>query len=823
MDRFPILVSGPPGSGKTTKFIESIARGTLGTVWVLEPVQKIVGEKSENLQLVKDGIIINNNIRYINYAAAFVDNFYVRTFKEKDIFVIDEAHLLFFTEFRKFQIKTVKEILELFKRVVFITATPEILEIYLKGNGIEYFKQEFEQRLERKKIVINFIPTKFFSYINPERVGSYDIIISDNIKNLKKLEEETKDKFSLIYSYFNENNNLMFKRKEIRDVQWIGTCAMGQGIDKFNTLNPNQAKVLFDGNTFKRVPDTATKFYRDNINENYYKVMFKCLTESIIQTDRFRIDLDVLHIDLLLDLDLEHLEKLKNSIQEYFQNVYRKSNIEFTSGDGLYTGKDKKFTIKEFQKCIDEYDILHQNNKKSYRVRLLELVEDWCDPIRGDKRVRKIGHYKSTLQYFNSIFTYFFDNIDLIIQSQKDKGETIDFDSLFLNCSKEQIFTVQKGIVNFVDYLIDSDFKDKVYNYLKNDKEKELGEEAIDLDTEFYTHISYVGETLLQILFAQYGVSYSMMDAEQRSNNPFQLLPKYLRYLLIKRDIDIVGCHIVAMIKKITGDNYKITKEDIEKIYSYNSFNKEEILKYIKSFKKLKDIPLEEIEKRMSEREICKKSILYAINRLKYKKDPEFNYINTVLRNSIPALKDVDIRNYGEVGYWNGIKYEEKWLGEFNLYKGVIFRIADGLGQSFGNEFVLEDVKERIMQEHLIPISDEDIEKYKKLDLDRKLDYFIQEAYLNRPEITKEVIYSSLQETLQSLEKFRRYIRKGATKGKTKGKSKGQNIKMKKFRVVKSFIVKGTNIGYKSGIYEWGMIPKEIPVNYQKRYIRREK
>jgi hypothetical protein len=46
---------------------------------------------------------------------------------------------------------------------------------------------------------------------------------------------------------------------------------------------------------------------------------------------------------------------------------------------------------------------------------------------------------------------------------------------------------------------------------------------------------------------------------------------------------------------------------------------------------------------------------------------------------------------------------------------------------------------------------------------------------------------------------------------------------MKKFRVVKSFIVKGTNIGYKSGIYEWGMIPKEIPGSYKKRFIRREK
>mgnify|MGYP002685468237 FL=1 len=74
MNKFPILISGPPGSGKTTKFIESIARGTTSTVWVLEPVQKIVNEKTENLQLVEDGVIINNNIEYINYAAALIDN-----------------------------------------------------------------------------------------------------------------------------------------------------------------------------------------------------------------------------------------------------------------------------------------------------------------------------------------------------------------------------------------------------------------------------------------------------------------------------------------------------------------------------------------------------------------------------------------------------------------------------------------------------------------------------------------------------------------------------------------------------------------------------
>ena len=804
MNKFPILISGPPGSGKTTKFIESIARGTTSTVWVLEPVQKIVNEKTENLQLVEDGVIINNNIEYINYAAALIDNFYLHTFKENDIMIIDEAHLLFFTEYRRFQIKSVKEILELFPKTVFISATPEILEIYLKGNHIEYFKQEFEQRLERKKIVVNFIPTKFFKFLNQERLKNYDIIISDNIKNLKKLEEEIKDDFSLIYSYYNENNNLFFPRRTIKDNQWLGTCAMGQGIDKFKTLIPGKAKVLFDGNTFKRVPDSAAAFYKNNFNIDYYKVMFKCLVESMIQTDRFRVDLEILEIDLLLDLELDNIEILKKEIISYFGNVYRKSRVEFNIGDGLYAEKERKFTINEFRECLNNYDIDHVNNKKSHGARFIELSEDWCDPVKGDDRIRKIGHYKSTIEYFRELYIRFYQDTN--------------FEEVFLkHASKDQLLAVQNAISNLIEFFFDFDLKTKIYEYLKNEKEREPGE-IVDLETEFYTHLSYIGEALLQILFFHYGIQYNVMSQEKREGNPIQLLPKYLRYFMLVKDIDVSGCHVIALIKKIMGDNFEITPDLISKIYSYGNLSREEVLGYLQTFKKLKDLSLDEIEALYkTERNICKQAILGGMNRLKYKKDRDYEIVQKMIANGIPSFKFIDLKKYGEVGYYNGIIYEQKWLGGYNGHKGVIYRIADGLGQIYGNPEILEDIKFKIMEEHKIIVSDEDIQKYKVFDTDKNLEYFVQEAYRNRPdEITKEDIFKSFIRCLDSLEKFRKYIRKGATKGKAKGKLQ----KVKQYEVKRDFTVKNTNISYKKGIYEWRSIPMEIPVNYRKRLIR---
>ena len=308
------------------------------------------------------------------------------------------------------------------------------------------------------------------------------------------------------------------------------------------------------------------------------------------------------------------------------------------------------------------------------------------------------------------------------------------------------------------------------------------------------------------------------MSQEKREGNPIQLLPKYLRYFMLVKDIDVSGCHVIALIKKIMGDNFEITPDLISKIYSYGNISREEVLGYLQTFKKLKDLSLDEIEALYkTERNICKQAILGGMNRLKYKKNADYELVQKMIANGIPSFKFVDLKKYGEVGYYNGIIYEQKWLGGYNGHKGVIYRIADGLGQIYGNPEILEDIKFKIMEEHKIIVSDEDIQKYKVFDTDKNLEYFVQEAYRNRPDkITKEDIFKSFIRCLDSLEKFRKYIRKGATKGKAKGKFQ----KEKQYEVKRDFTVKNTNISYKKGIYEWRSIPMEIPGNYRKRLIR---
>ncbi len=317
------LVSGPPGSGKTTGYIENLAKTTDKMIYVLEPVQSIVREKKQGLELVKDAFITNANIEFINYAEGFSDKFYHKGHRE-DIIIIDEAHTLFFTDYRNFDIKRIEDFLELYDEVIFMTATPHILEIYLRGKGIDYEKIVYKQRLRREEISIRIIPTKFFTFLEEGVSEKYDIIISNNILNIKKLEielEEKLDDFTFIYSYNNESNNLLFQKRELEQNQWIGTCALGQGLNKKTSIEPGIGRVLMDGNTFNQVPDAVKAKYQKSPGTREHKtVLYTTLAENLIQTDRFRADLD-LDIDLVMDMELDEMDFLADILRTYIKGI----------------------------------------------------------------------------------------------------------------------------------------------------------------------------------------------------------------------------------------------------------------------------------------------------------------------------------------------------------------------------------------------------------------------------------------------------------------------------------------------------------------------
>ena len=832
----PILVTGPPGSGKTTRFIEKLSNENSGCkIWVLEPVKKIVDMKNSDLQIVKDGEIDFDtiNIKYINYAEGFSTAFYNKVGKS-DFLVIDEAHTLFFTAFRKFDIKNIDEVLSLFHNVIFMTATPEILELYLKGKNVDYNTIAYNQRLERKKIQINFYPTKLFPFLTTHEETDYDIIATNNVKNLKKLEYKLglqAEEFTFIYSVYNENNNLLFREPKFKDSKWIGTCALGQGIDKFITLKDKEGSVLFDGNSFKQVPDSVKdKYLKNPDDKGYYFALFKSMAENIIQTDRFRVDLDVLKIDILLDLEIDddRYNQFKEIITKYFVSVY-KSEVEFNIKNGLFARRGSNFTIEMFKECMDEYDHGHEWNMKDLRIRFLELIDVWCNPIEDGKRRRKIGQYRNTLIYFEEIFKKYYDNnenIKAYDSKLTTEVEMILFDNIAEK--KKRNYVLQKGIKAFIEYLVEADLKGKSLNYLANKKDWGLdGRPSEDkINTEFYKDMAYFGESLLQILFCHYDLRYNIEDDDLRGGSPLQLLPKYLRSSLIISDIDVKGCHIVALIKKVLGDDVIITKDSIERIYSYIAYSREKILEYLKSYRKMKNLSDEEIEVGLGgERGVCKMAILWAINKLKYKKNIDFEYVENVIGGVLKDFKEKDLREYKSLGYYNGIQYEDKWLGEYNGHRGAIYRIADGLCQVYGNPERLKEIKNQITATHHIPIGYEDIKQYKKLDLDKNLDYFIQEAYNECDEVTNEMIMSSFLEVIKKMEEFRKHLLKGKSKGKAKGESKGEfkgkAVNKKLYNVLEDFTVKKTGVTYKAGLVEWDYIPKDIPKSYRVKYLKK--
>lgn len=796
------VITGAPGAGKTTRFIEGYAKKYPDKkVWVAEPVQTIVEEKRQSLEILKDGELVNLNIEFINYSRAFSNDFWKEA--KNDILIVDEVQNIFFSGYRNLDIGTLDEVCKLWNEEVFlITATPKILEIYLRGFGISYNLRDYGMRLERKKIRVNIIPVRFFQFLNSENISGYDIISTNSIRNLKKIEKyflpEDRSGYSFIYSNNSESNILLFGRREFKDDRWIGTISLGQGINKWNTLTERQGRILFDGNSFGDMPDFVRDKFRSKRSrglESYKRVVSISMIESLIQLDRFRNDLDILETDFLLNVDLEEIPLVKGLLEEYLREVYVRSDIEIVVGNGLYSGKIPRFSIDFFKEGLEGYDIRHENNSKNVRERFLELVDDWVNPMEGDDdRIKPPGNYKNSLIYFRLLVDKF----------EKEGGEDIGwifYDGVLELSKRCPVF--MGGLKGFIEYLMEKDIKKIGEDYYRNKGGDDEGKGEQDIKDIMYSQLDYLGESLLQILLGHFGISYNTSsEIKGRGGNPLQLISRAFRKLLIVKDIDIKGCHVVGMIKKVIGEDVEVRDEDIEKLYSYETVGRANVLDYMRTFSKDKGLSDGDIEEKYKgERGVCKNALLWAINRGgRYGKKEDLDYVKRVMSSVYSRFEDINLEDFGDIGYGNGIIYEGRWLGDWNGARGVIFRVADGLCQVYGNEGVIDEIRDKISKGFGVPVSVENIEKYDDLGLEYNLDYFIKKGNA-----------SNIYEVLDVLEEFRKYIRKG------------KGMKEKKYIVREDLLVKKTGVCYEAGVYNWVKVPADIPESYRRRFIRKVK
>lgn len=828
------IVIGPPGSGKTTGFnfkLSDIIRKEYGfknvNIWVLEPIRKIVEFKQKELDKLPEK---KYNIKYINHAVGLSSDFYVRKQRPNDFIVLDEAHLLFTSEYRDFDVKTLKELFELYGgRLILMTATPKILESYLRYYKIDYRVVKFDGRLKRPKININLIPTRLSKFLNINKLDDYDIIVTNNIKNLKKIEYlKDHSDHSYIFSTFAEANNMLFNEQKIKDNIWVGTCAMAQGIDKYKTLTPGVGRVLFDANTFKGIPDIIKDKYESEQDEGYKLTSFYCMAEHIIQSDRFRVDLNELNIDVILDEKLKHHDNFKEIVVDYINSVYDSPEVTFTAGDGLYSESFPLFGYEEFKECIDNYNPNHSLNSKTLREKYLELLNYWCNNIveHIDKRKRKRGNIKSTLNYFKDIHIKFYG---------AGSPDYVLLDG-FLD-RRYRNYVYQIAAKRFINYLTDIKFKELFGAYLEP-RERKLNSrnEVMDFQTEFHNELGLFLDTLLQILFGHYGFKYSTQSSEKkRSGNPIQMLPRVLRSCLIVHDIDISACHIAAFLKDLFGDDINVTKDLVEKLYRYEIYGgRDYVIGHMQTFTRCKNKGVDEIEEEFGgERGTAKMAILWTLNRIGHKMNKDIQYLNKVIMY-IKSLKNLNIiRNIDDIrgiGYWSGIRREHQWLHEYELKDGVIYRVSDGLCQIYGNKSMLNSIKDKIIETHKISMSEEDITKDNILGL-RTIDSFVKEVhnelttYNNgkeiTPVITDKMLLDSFLDYIDSLEEFRKHLLNGRRKGKAVGQSKDRNKVAKTYKIIKDFKVINTDVEYKMGVYVWLKIPEDIPRSYRRRFVKR--
>lgn len=814
------LITGPPGCGKTTSYVNSLSSEFFGkTIWVAEPFQSIVRDKS-----AKNSSVF---IEFVNWADAFREGG-IEEFRDGDILVVDEPQILWTSEYRGFHYDTPAKIYEKYKNVVFISATYKriLSELYGLENNVAVHR--VEKRLERKAIRIRIWDGYVKSFLTEENIGDYSIININNAKQLysiaKYFNENDISDSVLVRSSHRELNNFIFSQGYTDEVWnpgasykevFIGTVALGQGVDKdiVGIRGDRVERILFDANSYKL--------------EDVPKIsLYEYIAENIIQGDRYRYDTDI-EIDVIYKRDErtdERLGWLQMEIESYVKEVYGEgTEVEvalmggFDNGGGII----KNYTYDNFRGCLQSYDPEHRLNKKDLRERFEEILEGLIDDSE-DIYKRKNGSLKTVALIAGDLFNRF----------SKEDG--------FLQDREERYYRVVKSIPQFLKYLgstnlanlykgpaLEKKARDSFVFKLPEDKR---GEKMGELEREVLRDLANFSEAIFIMTIKLLG--YRLNFAEElsgRGGNDIQLCPRSLRGFLISKDYDIKGCHLAALIRGLDpGLDIKTLLEEGD-IYSIpEGMGIDEFIKVLLGVRKYSGFSIEDIRVALpKDRDIVKNVLLFSINslnieerRLLVEKFLSLKYGIIIdkdkwkrVEGKAAALFNMGPKERKKLGYYNGIAYEREWLGHLNSIDDV-FRISDGFCVILNGD-VADELRTNIEDEHRILMSEERVDHIGGIDYRIYKEFYdgVDTWNISNEEMIRTFI-DDIQKVLISLSLFA----KDLSRGRYKGKNRGKAIIDKTYICIKDRIINGKEY-LKDNEYSFGKDFIKTVGRYNRRYF----
>jgi hypothetical protein len=414
------LIIAPTGTGKTTAIIEYANLYPDKKIVLLCPFRFLVDNIQKNNKNIACGygsVFLHNN-KTSRFIVTTYDS--IEKIEDVDLFAVDEAHLLpSHSSFRDI----IPLILRTQTKVVFITATPEVIEdlfpTYNKRDYILEFK--IHRHLEEVKIYAQKYNVKqtILDIISNNKFNKNTVLIRINSKRIidevmQTYKPTLKDKIACIYS---DENNVLFegqdeekinelKKGKISNLDFIlCTSVYDVGISFEVDRDIDCYAVSQDNRCMPNAIDMVQLLARVRENSGYK--MSLTIIGNYQDYELRSIPLPNFPSKAQLCNELSHrYEQYTKLEMEAYEYVLRKYNIEVTE---ILDLKFKSYKVKmasrlsdteivkNFQNFPKEYEIICNNLNSTGKSNQINL-------ITGKERINGLKNSPNVQRVFNDLF-----------------------------------------------------------------------------------------------------------------------------------------------------------------------------------------------------------------------------------------------------------------------------------------------------------------------------------------------------------------------------------------------------------------------------------
>jgi len=494
----------------------------------------------------------------------------LRGARELDILYIDEIHTnVLGAGYRRNALKILNQLIKISKHVVYITATPDLLNLEDFDKIIHFVKEEEETN--NTPIKINILYNKHFSelpkrdMLNKELKGTIIDYMVDNRRKVKEFSESIPTCLYMTSVKKFENKAFMqITEKSIAPLHFAHTGVTNQGV---NYKNEAHVRIYLDNIRDSMIVKQYIARYRNALSIEVF-LNLKPDVESEMSTPFVTFE----HIRNEVERFSNDLAYTYNGFSEVDEGKYVIENVSLADGISMKNGKWVVAPIKIDELAYNRY--LFQFKQLGYLWQLENYFDDVTIDLNEEKLVKtieKIDEIYPDMGLYNDVTT--------IVNMKRDIDKA-DFDNFTL---KKAYDLEQQGLSKkeIGEYFIISENTQikriiKWVHIIKKKKKKGLIHSTPDY---LYLDFEKIYKT-----FKSYGKDYSMTIGELNK-----------KFLKIKQKRKLKNRSLSSLLVDFKA-LYKLTKVGVEgkkPLYNIEPWTQKAIIEEIKKLELFKLIRFE--------------------------------------------------------------------------------------------------------------------------------------------------------------------------------------------------------------------------------------